>query len=261
MRSPDDLRPLGADVPREVSGLVGTLNSFMGRLSGAISGLRNFTGNASHQLRTPMTIVRTQLALAGRSKGLKDIHAATRKADDAVVQAERVLAQLLLLARIDEAASQKLQSASLVNLSEIAATSVADRVLRADAAGIDLGFEDGGTIGIQGEPLLLGELIGNLIDNAVAYGGDGAVVTVRTKQTKDGAVLEVEDNGPGIAADRLAGARRRFARGTSSAPGTGLGLSIVDEIATLFHGKLLLATGSAGKGLLAQVVFETPSAP
>ncbi|EBX4816907.1 sensor histidine kinase, partial [Salmonella enterica subsp. enterica serovar Newport] len=76
-RSPDDLRMLEpADAPVEVSGLVGALNSFMGRLEGAISGLRNFTGNASHQLRTPMTIVRTQLALAGRASSETDTQTA-----------------------------------------------------------------------------------------------------------------------------------------------------------------------------------------
>ena len=66
-RSPDDLRPVTADVPQEVAALVLAINSFMARLDTALDALRNFTGNASHQLRTPLAVVRTQLALIDRS--------------------------------------------------------------------------------------------------------------------------------------------------------------------------------------------------
>jgi two-component system sensor histidine kinase TctE len=254
-RNPDDLHALTADVPREVSGLVGTLNSFMDRLSVAISGLRNFTGNASHQLRTPMAIVRTQLALANRAKSLDEAKAANRKADEAVVQAERVLAQLLILAHIDAAASRKSQARQPINLAEVASHAVAERILRADAAGIDLGFEGSSPATVSAESLLLGEMVGNLIDNALAYAGKGAEVTVRTTTDGDAAVLEVEDNGPGIPDDKRSQVLRRFARGTDVSPGTGLGLPIVDEIASLFGGKLALENRPAGAGLLARVTF------
>lgn len=255
-RSPDELRPIEADVPSEVSNLVGTLNSFMGRLGSAMSGLRNFTGNASHQLRTPMTIVRTQLALAERARTIGEARSASRKADDAVVQAERVLAQLMLLARIDEAASRKLHADTNVDLAALAASAVAERVIRADAAGIDLGYEGEGGVAVRAEPLLLGELTGNLIDNAIAYAGKGAEVTVRTANDGGTVALEVEDNGPGIPPDRIEGVLRRFGRGTSAAPGSGLGLPIIDEIATLFGARLTLQPGRDGRGLLARVTFD-----
>lgn len=255
MRSPDDLRPLDTDVPREVSGLVGTVNTFMGRLGAAIGGLRNFTGNASHQLRTPMTIVRTQLALANRARSLNAAHVASKKADEAVVQAERVLAQLLLLAHIDAAASRQLKNPKPVDLTAIASQSVADRIQRADAAGIDLGFEGVEAVPVLAEDLLLGELIGNLVDNALTYAGRGAEVTVRVMQTPDGQVLEVEDSGPGIEDDKLGEVMNRFSRGTDIAPGSGLGLPIVEEIANLFRGRLSLSKGLSGKGLLARVTF------
>ncbi len=67
-RSPGDLRPVTANTPEEVEALVAAINSFMGRLQTALDGLRNFTGNASHQLRTPLAVVRTQLALMDRSE-------------------------------------------------------------------------------------------------------------------------------------------------------------------------------------------------
>lgn len=253
-RNPDDLHPIDRNVPTEVGGLIDTVNSFMGRLASAISGLRNFTGNASHQLRTPMAIMRTQLALAGRASTLEAAKAAAQTADEAVVQAEHVLAQLLLLARIDEAASRRLRTDQQVDLVEIASACVADRVRQADAGGIDLGFEADGPVWIKGEPLLLGEMIRNLVDNALAYAGSGAEVTVRTI-TGETPKLEVEDTGPGIPADQIPKVRQRFLRGDNPAPGTGLGLPIVEEIATLFGGGMTLTTPKSGKGLLVRVDF------
>jgi len=253
-RNPDDLHPIDRNVPSEVGGLIDTVNSFMARLGGAISGLRNFTGNASHQLRTPMAIVRTQLALASRAPSLVDARAAAQTADEAIVNAERVLAQLLLLARIDEAASQHLQQKLPVDLADIARACVAERVVTADVAGIDLGFEGDGPQLISGEPLLLGEMVRNLVDNAIAYAGRGAEVTVRVRGA-EAVELEVEDSGSGIPADQLATVRQRFSRGGSAAPGTGLGLPIVEEIATLFGGNLTLSAGSAGRGLKARIDF------
>src|SRR5690606_28100796 len=128
---------------------------------------------ASHQLRTPLTIMRTQLELAQRARTPVEARAAIVAADDAVVHAERILAQLLLLARIDEAASDRLARTD-VDLSELARIQTADHVLRARAAGIDLGFEGEDGIVVRGDAMLLGELLHNLIDNAIAYAGRGA---------------------------------------------------------------------------------------
>jgi two-component system sensor histidine kinase TctE len=251
-RSPDDLRPIAHAVPREVEGLVATINSFMTRLESALGALRHFTGNASHQLRTPLTIMRTQLELAQRSRSPEDARAAIAAADEAVVHAERILAQLLLLARIDEAASDSLMLVE-VDLSELARTQTADNVLRARAAGIDLGFEGEDGLCVRGDAMLLGEMLHNLIDNAIAYAGPDAEATVRIRRDGDGAILEVEDDGPGIPADQVAEVRRRFARVDGRKPGAGLGLPVVEEIAALFGGELRLGSPSGGRGLVASV--------
>lgn len=250
-RSPSDLHPIDREVPAEVRGLVDTVNSFMGRLGTALDGLRNFSGNASHQLRTPLAIIRTQFALSTRAETLEAARTAARTGDEAVAHAERVLAQLLLLAKIDETATEHVMQP--VDLSELASTATAARIPEARLAGIDLGFEGEAGVTIRAEPLLTGELISNLIGNALAYAGAGAEVTVRVISA-DYAVFEVEDNGPGIPPERLETARRRFWRGgESGAPGAGLGLPIVEEIASLFGGSLELAPGANGHGLRARV--------
>jgi len=254
-RSPNDLRPITERVPTEVQGLVDTVNSFMVRLESALEALRNFTGNASHQLRTPLAIVRTQLAIAARSTDPSTAGSAIAKADAAVADGERILGQLLLMARIDVAT----RAASLqeTDLSDLAQALTAEKVPLAADAGIDLGFEGEEGVRIRGEPLLIGELLKNLITNCLLYAGRGADVTVRVRSDVERAVLEVEDNGPGIAPDVRESVLRRFERGArSDGEGSGLGLPIVEEIARLHGASLDLLSGSNGQGLTVRLTFK-----
>ena len=255
-RSPNDLHPIRQSVPVEVENLVETVNSFMVRLQSALDALRHFTGNASHQLRTPLAIIRTQLALSARASTLEDAQAAARKGDASVAHAEHILAQLLRMANIDAAGSGEKQSLVKVDLAQLAQSTTADYIPVAAEAGIDLGFEQVDEASIMAEPLLLGELLGNLISNAIAYTGRGTEVTVRVLRDGEAVCLEVEDNGPGISAEKRAVVRQRFARGEgNAAPGAGLGLAIVEEIAAFFNGRLSLEDGAGGRGLKATVRF------
>ena len=250
-RSPDDLSPISTPVPSEVRGLVGTVNSFMLRLKSALDGLRNFTGNAGHQLRTPLAVVRTQLALTGRAGTLAEAQAAVGKGDEAVAHAERILAQLLLLAKVD--AWGGAAPGAALDLTAFARALTAEQVPAAAEAGIDLGFEGEGAVMVRAEPLLLGEALGNLIRNALLHAGRGTLVTVRVRPEGAVAALEVEDNGPGIPPEIRAAAIRRFGRGETEGPGLGLGLPVVEEIASLFGGGLTLAEPPGGRGLLARL--------
>ncbi|WP_438751273.1 sensor histidine kinase [Pararhizobium sp. O133] len=255
-RNPDDLHPIDQQVPSEVQGLVETVNSFMVRLQSALDALRHFTGNASHQMRTPLAIIRTQLALSVRATTLEEAQGAARKGDEAVAHAERILAQLLLMAKIDAAGSSEPQPLATIDLTALAQELTGDHVPGARDAGIDLGFEGESAALIQAEPLLIGELLRNLIENAIAYAGKGAEVTVRVAAQPTEIRLDVEDNGPGIPPENRQVARQRFARGgRGEAPGMGLGLPIVEEIAGLFGGHLTLGEGPDGRGLKASVTF------
>ena len=253
-RNPGDLSPVETAVPSEVRGLVSTINSFMRRLKSALDGLRNFTGNAGHQLRTPLAVARTQLALADRAETLDEARVALAKGDAALARADRVLTQLLLLARVDAVGSGA-PDAAPVDLAALARGITAEHIPAAAEAGIDLGFEAGAAPAIRAEPLLLGEALHNLLSNAILHAGRGAVVTVRVQIAGADAVLEVEDNGPGIPAAARAAAINRFARGDTPGPGMGLGLPVVEEIAALFGGRLDLGDGPGGQGLRARVIF------
>jgi two-component system, OmpR family, sensor histidine kinase TctE len=261
-RSPDDLRAVTVPVPQEVAALVQAINSFMARLDTALAALRNFTGNASHQLRTPLAVVRTQLALIDRSATPQQTAAATAKAQTALERAERVLAQLLVLARLDAATKDTaLQAVSIVGIAkEVTAEMVPQALLRA----VDLGFEGPAEAIARAEPVLLAELLKNLLGNAIAYAGQGAVATVRVTQTATGVVLEIEDNGPGLTAEQSTRAMLRK-RGLPSRAalrdveaGYGLGLAITSEIAALFGAEVQFQPGAEGRGLLVRIAFPVP---
>lgn len=263
-RSPADLRPVTADVPREVAALVQAINSFMARLETSLEALRNFTGNASHQLRTPLAVVRTQLALAERGETPAQRAEASAKAQAALERAERVLAQLLVLARVDAATGGvELQP---VNLVAIAKDLTGEMVPLALQRGVDLGFEGPDEAIALAEPVLIAELLKNLLGNALTYAGQGAIVTVRVLQGPESAVLEVEDNGPGLTPGQIAqaGLRKRGLPVQAREPGKdhetgyGFGLAITAEIAALFGSEIRLQDGADGRGLRAGLALARP---
>jgi two-component system, OmpR family, sensor histidine kinase TctE len=266
LRSPGDLRPVTANTPEEVEPLVAAINSFMARLQTALDALRNFTGNASHQLRTPLAVVRTQLALMDRSTAADSAAQARDKASVALARAERVLAQLLVLARVD--ASSGAGVLQPVDVAAIAKDVTVEMVPFALQADIDLGFDGLDSAMAAADPVLLAELLNNLLSNAVSYAGKGAVVTVRVLRPKDQLVLEVEDDGPG-----LSPRQREIAEGAgvgkarplptlqaNQTSGMGLGLAIASEISALFGAHLQLEQGRSGKGLRARIVFPAAAA-
>jgi two-component system, OmpR family, sensor histidine kinase TctE len=229
-RTPDDLRPLQAQVPLEAAPLAGAINSFMARLEGAVAALRHFTGNASHQLRTPLATLRTQLALA--------------RVDAAATGLALVPLDLAALAR--EVTGEALPAAT--------------------EAGIDLGYEGDAQAKVLADPVLAAELLRNLVDNALRYAGQGAVVTVRVARDRAAVVLQVEDDGPGLPPDRLAALQaasrpKRMAPATGAVSGTGgsgLGLAIVAEIAALFGADCSFGPGTAGRGVSVSCRFPAP---
>ena len=139
---------------------------------------------------------------------------------------------------------------------ESLAAGVANRWLQPSlAAAQDLGF-DLEPAPIAGYATLLEELLGNLIHNAIEHAGEGARVTVQTRSIAGRAVLSVEDDGPGVAADEIEQLWQRFRRGHAArGSGSGLGLAIVADIARLHGASATLAAGGSGRGLRVLVSF------
>lgn len=168
-------------------------------------------------------------------------------------QAAKIVQQLLSLSRLDSDSGHAVAHKP-VALHRLARSVTLDWSPVARARDIDLGFEHEADLDVHGQSDLLGEMIGNLIDNAIRYAGDRAVITVRVSRDGEHARLDVIDNGPGIPADERDAVFERFHRGskTQTVEGTGLGLSIVREIARVHQGNVTLAD-AAGGGLVVTI--------
>jgi two-component system sensor histidine kinase TctE len=178
-----------------------------------------------------------------------------RRLNRAVQQAVRIVQQLLSLSRLDADSGYTVKHAS-VPLHKVARSVTLDWSPVARSRGIDLGFEQDVRVDVTGQIDLLAELVGNLIDNAIRYSGDGAVITVRVAREGEQTLLQVIDNGPGIAAGERDAVFERFYRSeaTQAVEGSGLGLSIVREIARV-HGAQVALTDAQGGGLVVSVLF------
>lgn len=178
-----------------------------------------------------------------------------RRLNRAVQQAVRIAQQLLSLSRLDADSGYTVKHAA-VPLHKVARSVTLDWSPVARSRGIDPGFEQDARIDVMGQLDLLAELAGNLIDNAIRYAGDGAVITVRVAREGEQALLQVIDNGPGIAAGEREAVFERFYRSeaTQAVEGSGLGLSIVREIARV-HGALVALSDAPGGGLVVSVPF------
>ena len=248
-RDADELRPIDpASVPTEVRGVIVAVNALLERLSAAVGAQRDFLQNAAHELRTPLASLQVQIELLGPSPDA-DALARLRRS---VTRTTRLANQLLALARAG-AADRLMAAVVALDLAELIDDQAEEWIRRADMRRIDLGIERSGAP-LVGEPTLLRELIANLMDNALKYAPERGHVTLRCHADGEAAVLEVEDDGPGVPAALHEQVFERFARLPGSAgTGSGLGLAIVREIVRAHGGQVWLERGASGRGLKACV--------
>jgi two-component system sensor histidine kinase TctE len=255
-RRPADLSPLSVNrVPEEVRPLVLAFNEMMARLESNLQAQQRFIADAAHQMRTPLTGLKMQTELALGESDPEQMRVALGLIAESTDRAAHLITQLLVLART-EASHEKVHGVEAVDLEALARAVTLQWVDRAMAKRIDLGFEcTHRPQMIDGVPLLVRELLSNLVDNAVKYTSPLGRVTVRIRSTEF-VVLEVEDNGIGIAPEDHDRVFERFFRvlGTD-ADGSGLGLPIVAEIAELHRARITLESGADGRGSLFRIVF------
>ena len=244
-RRPDDFSPIDSHgTPEEIAPLVTAFNDLLLRLEENIGAQKRFIGDAAHQLKTPLAGLRTQAELALEEGDAEELRSSLRYIASSAERSARMVSQLLSLARMEN-----LRDAALferVDLARLAPAVVGEWVPQAMQRGIDLGFEcDVASAPIEGLPLLLRELMNNLIDNALQHTPRRGAVTVRVSRvqpppsTAPGAVTRpagvgfgVEDSGNGIpAADQPRIFDRFYQVLGGRSEGSGLGLAIVMEIA------------------------------
>ncbi len=230
-RSVDDLGQLKLDgLPKELSGLVRHTNELLSRLNDTLAAQRRFVGHAAHQLRTPLAGLKLESELMLAKPLSADIRERAERIKQVSDRMIRLGRQLLVLARVDPEARPQDHFLRL-DLCEWVRTSGAEWLTRSQAAGVVLHLDaPDQPVWVEGDPILLDELLGNLIDNALRY-ASGAQ-SIRLLVTSTPPTLAVEDDGQGISAQEQGRVFEAFYR-SPDAPegGSGLGLAIVREIA------------------------------
>ena len=247
-------------VHKEVRPLVAAMNSTMARLQNLIASQRRFIADASHQLRTPLTVLKTQAELALRENdpaAMRQIVESIAATTDSTVHLAN---RLLTLARIEHG----VETASMenVDLSALARQVALELAPAAVRKTVDLSLDAPSAARVHGQALMLHELVANLIDNAIRYTPQGGQVALRVHTRADLSVaLEVEDSGVGIAEAERERVFTPFYRASSSLEtnpsGAGLGLAIVRDIVTMHRASILLGTADIG-GLKVGVLFPSP---
>jgi two-component system sensor histidine kinase TctE len=239
-RSPRDLRPIPETAsPIEISPVVAAFNNLLQQLQESSTMQQRFLANAAHQLRTPLAGLQMHLELMLRRDLSDDVRTELQRMHGATIRAGRLATQLLALAKAESVPDHG-KPLEIVDLVAVAGDAARDWSVMAIERRIDLGFALS-PARTRGDPLLLPELVDNLIDNALRYTPAGGTVTVGTGVREGMSYLCVEDTGPGIGAEEREKVFERFYRvaGTEG-DGSGLGLAIVKEIVDRHEGAVAI---------------------
>lgn len=225
------------------------------RLQQAMS---HFTANASHQMRTPLSILRVHIAVLSKriprdtdaSESLKDI-------EEAVERLQTLLMQLLILARAD-GEGPATGDGDLRDMREVVKDVIGEHLPQAAKANIDIHFEDPDSPCLARlDMTLVSELLKNVVENAIIYNNPGGSVVIRLTRDHDKSIIEVEDDGPGIPRSELSNVFQRFYRlkRDSRRPGSGLGLAIVQAVAAKLKAEVQAGPAQSGRGLCVRIAL------
>jgi two-component system, OmpR family, sensor kinase len=242
----------------ELDLLAGSFNGLLDRLHQEFERQKRFTGDASHQLRTPLAALLGQLEVAGRRE--RTVEEYRRVLDEAHCEAVRlrqIVESLLFMARAEsEAGSPELEP---IELSLWIRERLAHRLEGTRADDIRERLTTEPPAWVHGQPQLLGQLLGNLLDNACKYSAPGTPITVEVGREGGCVTLAVQDEGVGLNAEDLPHVFEPFYRSSKARrrPGVGLGLAVAERIAHVFGGSMRVES-SPGRG--SRFILRLPDA-
>ncbi|MBI3526949.1 MAG: HAMP domain-containing protein [Betaproteobacteria bacterium] len=232
----------------ELDMLAQTVNRMLDQIEQLVHGVRNVSNAIAHDLRTPLAELRSrleELSVTRPSPG-----ETFAEIESAVADVDRVIGIFHALLRLAEIDTGTRRSGFVqVDVARIASEAAEFYQPVAELKGVMLTFVSSGELTVAGDPLLLAQAIGNLIDNALKYAQEGGAITVQAIRRSDGAIeVSVSDDGPGIPDDEKLKVTERFYRGDASrgTEGVGLGLSLVAAVAKLHGGVLELTDNHPG---------------
>ena len=242
----------------ELNTLSRTINGMLDQIELLVHGVRNVSNSIAHDLRTPLAELRSRLEELSLIRPPPEQTFA--EVDGAVADVDRVMRifdALLRLAEID--AGLRRSGFVALDLSDLAASAVEFYEPAAELKNIELRVHTDGALAVHGDPVLLAQALGNLIDNALKYAPQGGVIEVGVRRVGPSAEISVTDNGPGIRDEERGKVVERFYRGDASrgTPGVGLGLALVHAVARLHGSPLELVDQSPGLRVVLQLPLES----
>ncbi|MCK4847140.1 MAG: HAMP domain-containing protein [Deltaproteobacteria bacterium] len=233
------LNVLGPD--DEIGRLSATFNDMIARLEGSFSQIKQFTGDASHELKTPLTVMKGEIEIALRGESdtgeMRDVLTSTLEEIDRM---SYIVKNLLTLARADVESTAA--TMTVVDVAEVATQRYYSFKKLASDKDVKLAISADRSILVIADPVRFGQVVFNFIDNAIKYTPSGGDVMVTVEEVGGTAIFKVKDSGIGIEAEDIAHVFDRFYRvdraRTREAGGVGLGLSICKEIVESFEGTI-----------------------
>jgi signal transduction histidine kinase len=238
---------LHAPHPDELGRLAHTFNAVLDRLAAALQAQRQFMADASHELRTPVSVVRTtaQVVLTRETRPEHEYRESMAIVEEQSGRLKRLVDAMFLLSRAEAQGVPLVREPLYVD--DVMGESA--RALRVLAADRQVSIHSGGEseVMFRGDSTLLKQLVGNLLDNAIRHARPGGAVTATVTRADAGIVIRVVDDGDGIAVEHRERIFERFVRFDSRSQGAGLGLPIARWIAEAHGGTLVLeSTGPTG---------------
>lgn len=239
----------------EINRLARTFNEMLERLEKAFDSQKQIVQDLSHELKTPLTILRGQLEVAlTRPRSPEEYAALLQGSVSEIENIRRIIDDLLMLARLDSRGGTL--EMKRVDLAPLMQGLMEDVKVLAQSKTIELEFDDSdcGDCAIQGNQIHLKRLFMNLLDNAVKYSSEGGNIRVELKAMPDRVLVRVADSGPGIAPEHAPRIFDRFYRGEKGqrSDSYGLGLSIVKSIVDTHQGQIAV-DGRPGRGAIFSV--------
>ena len=255
------LRIKDPETADEISNLTSTFNTLLGRLETAFKAQEHFVANASHQLNTPLSIIKGELeVLETKSRSPEEVDKFHRSLREELDRLISLVKNLLMIARVEAGQEDFVYSPQRVD--EILLSTTERLHLKAREKRINIRFNIDETLSehpdaliVLGEKQLLDSLFENILENAIKYSPEDSVIKIDMNMNDQGLVVYIQDEGPGIDEDQASTLFSRFQRGSGhlGLPGTGIGLSIAAKIAK--HHKATINYRRLVKGSVFSITF------
>ncbi|MBK2148250.1 HAMP domain-containing histidine kinase, partial [Francisella tularensis] len=236
-------------IPYEIKSIVDQINLLIEKFHETLEREKRFSGDAAHELKTPIAGVKTLVEIALASDDIDEIKQKLERIKSSTNRYSHIIDQLLTLSRIQP--NEQVTFGKKLMINKVLESFIAENAIKAIEKNIEIVFYPSQQhLYCYSNDYLLGILFKNLISNAIKYTPNGGLIEISSYQEENNIVVEIKDNGIGVPQENIERIFDRFYRETGTGEeGSGLGLAIVAEIVRLHNGKIFAQNNTNQKGL------------